>query len=626
MHVNKTSLRGPRAVKPWAASAAACLSAFLSALIAPAADAQVRVMNWNIATLLGDANSIRNVIATAAVDGNPGFAVAPAILVFSEVHSDDIDALETLVDTAIPGINYTRGTYTSSAGEDASGGAQAVFYRNTVVTEITSAHLDLDTGAGRKSDRWQFQLVGYSSPDAKFYIYASHLKASTGAANEDARLAGAQTIRNNSDALPQGTHVIYCGDYNLYSNAEPAYIEFLSAGNGQAFDPLGTGPWGGAANAIKQTQSPRDIAAGGLVGGAMDDRFDFQLSTSEFQDGDGLSLIAGTYRSFGNDGQHYNLAINAGNNVYFPGNVPASNALADLLFAASDHIPVIGDYQVPGVLSASMTPSFGRVIQNAVVSVPAILQNIAAGVPLGIDSLDVHVVGSGSLTGNATTVAALAPSVTSVPLTVNTAVVGFASGGATVTALSQGAQNPLYSLSTGGQVVRKSNGSFSASSDLNATTASANAPVGTATVQLDVPVHNFGFDAAQALLDIDLVGGLGNGFSLVSGLQGGIGAVPGTLHFAFSAAGKPAGTYSKTVTITVSDEDIPGASSSQLTLTLSVTLAAPSNPADLDGNGTVDGADLAILLGQWGGAGTADIDGSGVVDGADLAILLGAWQ
>jgi hypothetical protein len=45
---------------------------------------------------------------------------------------------------------------------------------------------------------------------------------------------------------------------------------------------------------------------------------------------------------------------------------------------------------------------------------------------------------------------------------------------------------------------------------------------------------------------------------------------------------------------------------------------------DFDGNGTVDGADLATMLGAWGGPG-ADLDGSGATDGADLAVLLGAW-
>ncbi|MDZ4754091.1 MAG: FG-GAP-like repeat-containing protein [Phycisphaerae bacterium] len=48
--------------------------------------------------------------------------------------------------------------------------------------------------------------------------------------------------------------------------------------------------------------------------------------------------------------------------------------------------------------------------------------------------------------------------------------------------------------------------------------------------------------------------------------------------------------------------------------------------ADLNNDGSVNAADLAILLGQWGGPGTADLDGNGTVDAADLAILLGAWS
>ncbi|MFO0962111.1 MAG: hypothetical protein U0625_04315 [Phycisphaerales bacterium] len=48
-------------------------------------------------------------------------------------------------------------------------------------------------------------------------------------------------------------------------------------------------------------------------------------------------------------------------------------------------------------------------------------------------------------------------------------------------------------------------------------------------------------------------------------------------------------------------------------------------PADLDGNGVVDGADLGMLLGNWGGAGTGDIDGNGIVNGADLGALHGAF-
>lgn len=47
--------------------------------------------------------------------------------------------------------------------------------------------------------------------------------------------------------------------------------------------------------------------------------------------------------------------------------------------------------------------------------------------------------------------------------------------------------------------------------------------------------------------------------------------------------------------------------------------------ADLTDDGVVNGADLAILLGDWGERSTDDLDGVGVINGADLAILLGAW-
>ncbi len=51
----------------------------------------------------------------------------------------------------------------------------------------------------------------------------------------------------------------------------------------------------------------------------------------------------------------------------------------------------------------------------------------------------------------------------------------------------------------------------------------------------------------------------------------------------------------------------------------------PTCDGDLDADGAVDAADLAILLGAWGASGDADLDGDGVVTAKDLASLLGAW-
>lgn len=55
------------------------------------------------------------------------------------------------------------------------------------------------------------------------------------------------------------------------------------------------------------------------------------------------------------------------------------------------------------------------------------------------------------------------------------------------------------------------------------------------------------------------------------------------------------------------------------------TPAAPC-PGDLNNDGVVSAADLAILLGAWGTAtAAADLNGDGTVAAPDLALLLGAW-
>ena len=68
--------------------------------------------------------------------------------------------------------------------------------------------------------------------------------------------------------------------------------------------------------------------------------------------------------------------------------------------------------------------------------------------------------------------------------------------------------------------------------------------------------------------------------------------------------------------------------SSPARLELDVTDRPACAVADLDCDGTVGGADLGLLLGEWGTAGGsigADLNGDGTVSGSDLGILLGEW-
>lgn len=57
-----------------------------------------------------------------------------------------------------------------------------------------------------------------------------------------------------------------------------------------------------------------------------------------------------------------------------------------------------------------------------------------------------------------------------------------------------------------------------------------------------------------------------------------------------------------------------------------LSLSCVACPADIDGSGVVDGADLGQLLAAWGQDTPAvDLNGDGVVEGGDLGVLLSAW-
>lgn len=61
-----------------------------------------------------------------------------------------------------------------------------------------------------------------------------------------------------------------------------------------------------------------------------------------------------------------------------------------------------------------------------------------------------------------------------------------------------------------------------------------------------------------------------------------------------------------------------------------LSIAPPSGcssgcPADLNGDGIINGADLSTMLSNWGGSGATDLNGDGVTGGADLAVILSGW-
>ena len=183
--------------------------------------------------------------------------------------------------------------------------------------------------------------------DDTVYVYSAHLKAGNpdiGDEDEDLqRLAEVTILRDEQlNKFPQGTKFIVSGDLNLYTSAEPAYQKLLAEepGNyGQFFDPIDRpGNWHNSTafeDIHSQSTRTTDLGDGGSTGG-MDDRFDFILVSEPLLE----KVVSSSYKAYGNDGNHFNRAINDGTNS------AVSAEVAEALHSASDHLPVIADFDL----------------------------------------------------------------------------------------------------------------------------------------------------------------------------------------------------------------------------------------------------------------------------------------
>ncbi len=252
--------------------------------------------------------------------------------------SGSIGRIENIFDSLYPTVDYASVVTTLDGGGDATG----FVYNTSTVTLLENT--TVPGSLTHRIMRAKFRPVGITTMDRDFFAYSVHLKAGNDPSDATRRGLEATILRNDADALGEGANIIFTGDLNLQSSFEVAWGNLTSAGNGQLFDPINRpGSWHNN-NAFKDihTQNPQNNPQGGF----MDDRFDFQLISNELTDGGGIEYIPGSYRAFGNNGTHsLNGPITSGSG--------ASPAVLSALAAASDHLPVVVDYDI-GALAPSV--------------------------------------------------------------------------------------------------------------------------------------------------------------------------------------------------------------------------------------------------------------------------------
>ena len=138
-------------------------------------------------------------------------------------------------------------------------------------------------------------------------------------------------------------NVLIMGDFNMYSSSEPGYRLLTQTYSNPSIcfiDPLtsvgGVGDWNSNSNFAQfHTQSTHSYSPECFSNGGLDDRFDFILMADEIAFSyNHMRYVQGSYKAIGNDGKHFNMSINQGNNTSVPAEV------AEALFDGSDHLPV----------------------------------------------------------------------------------------------------------------------------------------------------------------------------------------------------------------------------------------------------------------------------------------------
>ncbi len=278
-------------------------------------------MSYNLLNYPGSDSAVRNpYFRTVIANTEPDILVVQEILSQAGVNG----FLNNVLNVASSG--YAAGTFIDGPDTD-----NALFYKTESFTFLVN---NIITTSLRNIN--EFVLAENITGDT-IRIYSVHLKAGTASTDQQQRLAEISSLRNVTDNLPPNSNFIVCGDFNIYSSNESAYLKLKDQNTQGYFIDIFNlpGTWNNESYAFYHTQSPRTRQFNGGATGGMDDRFDMILFSQAVIDSGKIFFIPGTFINFGNDGNHYNDSINK------PPNNVVSQQIADALHYSSDHIPVI---------------------------------------------------------------------------------------------------------------------------------------------------------------------------------------------------------------------------------------------------------------------------------------------
>ena len=470
-------------------------------LLTPQPAAAVRVVTYNILNFPGSTGGARE----------DDFRI-----VVEELDADVLVVQEMLSSTGVNQflnnvLNYgSTGEYAAAPFVNGPDTDNALFYRVSTIDFVSSQEIST---ALRNISEYTVRPVGYTSSGAEFRVYSQHLKAGSSTTDKTKRLAEATILRNHMNGFPADESFMVAGDLNIRASSETAYQKLVGSeanNNGRVKDPLDEpGTWhDNAGFAWIHTQSPRTTAFGGGATGGMDDRFDQILTSYALHDGEGLDYVGGSYVSYGNDGYHFNTAINSGTNY------AVGATIANALHEAADHLPVYADFQVPARIDAPVALDFGEAIAGTYVVLPLTVDNIAVS---PADGLDYALTAPAGFTAASGPYQLEAGAAIDHDVSMNTTVPGASAGLLMVS--SDDVDHPSWSVSLSGTTLGHAAPSLSDTGIILAGTLDFGTHGEGEFLPLELSVFNLDYSGLEALLDVhsaQIAGGDGR-FSFAGG-------------------------------------------------------------------------------------------------------------
>lgn len=304
----------------------------------------IRVMQYNVLRYgqSGQEPAIKNPLLITILNH-----VQPDIVGVNEINTS-ADYGATLLSGAfnVNGITYWKKGKLSLAGQDKSL-ANNIYYNSNKFTLLKE---DTVSTIQREITAYNFMYNDSNLVKTKdtifFTILVLHFKAGNTSSDAGTRGTEATAIVNYINNLPNARNIMVMGDYNVYAHTEAGFSNLVLNTNAQnkLKDPINRlGTWNNnSAFADIHTQSTHTTQTGGFSSGGMDDRFDIMLCSNSLM-GDSLKMriLPSTYVAVGNDGKHFNLALNAS-----PTNTSVPTDVLNALYNMSDHIPIRADFVI----------------------------------------------------------------------------------------------------------------------------------------------------------------------------------------------------------------------------------------------------------------------------------------